>query len=144
MRLSLDLFSPFPISTAGTTWHRMFSDCTKADKFQEASFSKLLGFLGLLDGLNLFISLHGICFVSDNGITSLVYIIQRTCPQANPMVKGRVRAYKAVLEQGTTACTRIIRHVLSHPPPSNAFIVHCTVGKDRTGILCALPLLFAG
>jgi protein tyrosine/serine phosphatase len=60
------------------------------------------------------------------------------------VAKGRIRAYKAVLEQGTTAYTRIIRHVLSHPPPNNAFIVHCTAGKDRTGVLCALLLSLCG
>lgn len=60
------------------------------------------------------------------------------------MAKGRIRAYKTVLEEGTTAYTRIIRHVLSHPPPNNAFIVHCTAGKDRTGVLCALLLSLCG
>jgi protein tyrosine/serine phosphatase len=48
------------------------------------------------------------------------------------------------LEQGTTAYTRIIRHVLAYPPPNNAFIVHCTAGKDRTGVLCALLLSLCG
>lgn len=38
----------------------------------------------------------------------------------------------------------MIRHILEHPPPSNAFIVHCTVGKDRTGVLCALLLSLCG
>jgi protein tyrosine/serine phosphatase len=54
------------------------------------------------------------------------------------------RAYRTILEQGTTAYTRILRHILEHPPPKNAFIMHCTAGKDRTGVLGALLLSFCG
>jgi len=54
------------------------------------------------------------------------------------------RAYRSILQQGKTAYGQVVRHILEHPPPSNAFIVHCTVGKDRTGVLCALLLSLCG
>ena len=60
------------------------------------------------------------------------------------MKQGITRAYRAILEQGKTAYGQVVRHILEHPPPSNAFIVHCTLGKDRTGILCALLLSLCG
>jgi protein tyrosine/serine phosphatase len=53
-------------------------------------------------------------------------------------------AYKTILMQGRKAYSVVIRHILAHPPPSNAFIVHCTAGKDRTGVLCALLLSLCG
>jgi protein tyrosine/serine phosphatase len=54
------------------------------------------------------------------------------------------RAYRSTLQQGVKAYTQIIRHILSRPPPENAFIVHDTAGKDRTGVLCALLLSLCG
>jgi protein tyrosine/serine phosphatase len=58
--------------------------------------------------------------------------------------KSMTRAYRTILQQGTTAYTRIVRHILEHPPPDNAFIMHCTAGKDRTGVLGALLLTLCG
>jgi protein tyrosine/serine phosphatase len=54
------------------------------------------------------------------------------------------RAYKAILQQGTVAYGQIARHILHLPPPGNAFIMHCTAGKDRTGVLGALLLSLCG
>jgi protein tyrosine/serine phosphatase len=54
------------------------------------------------------------------------------------------RAYRTILQQGSTAYTRIIRHILERPPPENALIMHCTAGKDRTGVLGALLLSLCG
>ena len=53
-------------------------------------------------------------------------------------------AYRTVLMQGRVAYTTIFRHILENPPPENAFIVHCTAGKDRTGVFCALLLSLSG
>lgn len=58
--------------------------------------------------------------------------------------KGMTRAYKTGLQQGVTAYTKIFRRILDLPPPGNAFIIHCTAGKDRTGILGALILSLSG
>jgi len=61
--------------------------------------------------------------------------------------------YKNMLEMGAGAYGTILRHILehlSHPPSSKAggeggaFLVHCTAGKDRTGVFCALVLSLCG
>ncbi|KAB5578316.1 protein-tyrosine phosphatase-like protein [Coniochaeta sp. 2T2.1] len=58
--------------------------------------------------------------------------------------------YKDMLESGAAAYGTILRHVLEHPPPSKvggkgeAFLIHCTAGKDRTGVFCALVLSLCG
>ncbi|KAB5550006.1 protein-tyrosine phosphatase-like protein [Coniochaeta sp. 2T2.1] len=61
--------------------------------------------------------------------------------------------YKDILESGAAAYETILRHVLEHPPhqePSKvgeegeAFLIHCTAGKDRTGVFCALVLSLCG
>ncbi|KAJ9657392.1 hypothetical protein H2201_008186 [Coniosporium apollinis] len=59
--------------------------------------------------------------------------------------EGFVRAYGDILAHGGPAFTRILRHLASLPadaPP--ACLVHCTAGKDRTGVLCALLLSLLG
>ena len=55
-----------------------------------------------------------------------------------------VNAYRTTLNQGVTAYSKIMRHILQYPPPQNAFILHCTAGKDRTGMFCALILSLCG
>lgn len=55
-----------------------------------------------------------------------------------------MNAYRAILNQGATAYSRVIRHILDNPPPGNGMIVHCTAGKDRTGVFCALLLSLCG
>jgi hypothetical protein len=47
-----------------------------------------------------------------------------------------VRAYKATLEHGTCACKSVVERILDEP--DSAVFMHCTAGKDRTGVLCAL------
>lgn len=52
------------------------------------------------------------------------------------------RAYKNILEEGVEAYGIILRQIASNPDTS--ILVHCTAGKDRTGVLCALLLSLAG
>lgn len=56
--------------------------------------------------------------------------------------EGFVKAYKDILEAGPAAYTKIFKH-LAEPRPSPC-LVHCTAGKDRTGILVALLYMLAG
>lgn len=53
-----------------------------------------------------------------------------------------VRAYKAILEHGADAYKSVVERILGEP--DSAVIVHCTAGKDRTGVLCALLLSLCG
>ncbi|KAG6292062.1 hypothetical protein E4U46_000540 [Claviceps purpurea] len=48
----------------------------------------------------------------------------------------------AISEAGIRAFQTIIRHLLAHP--RQAILIHCTLGKDRTGIVFALLLSLAG
>lgn len=52
------------------------------------------------------------------------------------------KAYKTIMEQGAKSYGVILKHLLSHP--DSAILVHCTAGKDRTGVLCASLLSLAG
>lgn len=52
------------------------------------------------------------------------------------------RAYKRIMEEGTTAYGNIARYMVENP--EKPFILHCTAGKDRTGVICALILSFCG
>ena len=55
-----------------------------------------------------------------------------------------VNAYREILKQGATSYGTIMRHILTNSPPGNAIIVHCTAGKDRTGVFSALILSLCG
>jgi hypothetical protein len=52
------------------------------------------------------------------------------------------RAYRSILLSAGPAYTHILRHLLENP--SSPILLHCTAGKDRTGVFCALLLLLAG
>jgi protein tyrosine phosphatase len=56
--------------------------------------------------------------------------------------QGFVRAYTSILENGPPSYSVILRH-LAHKP-SEPLIIHCTAGKDRTGVICALVLSLCG
>lgn len=56
---------------------------------------------------------------------------------------GYVKAYTEMLEGGGQAFRRIFEF-LRDAPEGEKCLVHCTAGKDRTGVLCALVLLLAG
>ncbi|CAK3999540.1 Tyrosine- phosphatase [Lecanosticta acicola] len=55
--------------------------------------------------------------------------------------EGFVKAYQDILLAGTEAYTKIFRHLANHGGPC---LVHCTAGKDRTGVLVALLFLLVG
>ena len=57
---------------------------------------------------------------------------------------GFARAYANILATGaeTGAFRRVLEHVRDRPRAP--FLVHCTAGKDRTGLACALALSVAG
>ena len=55
---------------------------------------------------------------------------------------GFVTAYADILDAGKPAFARMFRHILERP--GEVFLVHCTAGKDRTGVFVALVLSLAG
>lgn len=55
---------------------------------------------------------------------------------------GFVKAYTEILESGAPAFTQALEFL--RDKPSEKCLVHCSAGKDRTGILCALILLLVG
>jgi protein tyrosine/serine phosphatase len=56
--------------------------------------------------------------------------------------EGFVAAYAEILQDGAGAYKAIFEHVRDHP--EKPFLLHCTAGKDRTGVIVALLLLVAG
>jgi len=56
--------------------------------------------------------------------------------------EGFVKAYHDILVSGASAYGTIFTH-LAQPKPSPC-VVHCTAGKDRTGVLVALLFMLAG
>ncbi|KAK3679605.1 hypothetical protein LTR37_021376 [Vermiconidia calcicola] len=56
--------------------------------------------------------------------------------------EGFVKAYHDILLSAPRAYGKIFRHLARQDP--SPCLVNCTAGKDRTGILVALLLLFAG
>ncbi|KAF2171888.1 hypothetical protein M409DRAFT_63430 [Zasmidium cellare ATCC 36951] len=56
--------------------------------------------------------------------------------------EGFVKAYNDILLAAPSAYTAILKH-LAQPNPTPC-LIHCTAGKDRTGVLVALLFLLAG
>ena len=56
--------------------------------------------------------------------------------------EGFVQAYYEILLAGTSAYGTIFRH-LAQPNPTPC-LIHCTAGKDRTGVVVALLFILAG
>ncbi|KAJ5125706.1 hypothetical protein N7448_005024 [Penicillium atrosanguineum] len=52
---------------------------------------------------------------------------------------GFVKMYTGILEAASPAFTEIFKHI--RDKPNDPFLVHCSAGKDRTGVLSALILL---
>ncbi|RAL68520.1 hypothetical protein DID88_007248 [Monilinia fructigena] len=61
---------------------------------------------------------------------------------ASKGTEGFTRAYTDILNNAPTSYRTILLHLANEP--SKPLIVHCTAGKDRTGVLCALILSLCG
>lgn len=58
------------------------------------------------------------------------------------MRQGFTRAYADILSHAHAAFRTILLHIRDHP--SQPLVIHCSAGKDRTGIIVALILSLAG
>lgn len=56
--------------------------------------------------------------------------------------QGFTAAYTDILESAPPSFTQILRHIIERP--SSPLLLHCTAGKDRTGVFCALVLSLCG
>ena len=56
--------------------------------------------------------------------------------------EGFVNAYRTILEAAANPYARILSHLaVTQPTP---LLIHCTAGKDRTGLVCAIILSLCG
>ncbi|KFY11343.1 hypothetical protein V492_04522 [Pseudogymnoascus sp. VKM F-4246] len=56
--------------------------------------------------------------------------------------EGFTAAYGDILKNAPQSYTQILRHIAQWP--TSPLLLHCTAGKDRTGVLCALLLSLCG
>jgi protein tyrosine/serine phosphatase len=56
--------------------------------------------------------------------------------------QGFTRAYFEILKNAPPSYRTILLHLANEP--EKPLIVHCTAGKDRTGVICALVLSLCG
>lgn len=56
--------------------------------------------------------------------------------------EGFTRAYMAILNHAPPSYRTILLHLANEP--TKPMVVHCTAGKDRTGVLCGLILSLCG
>lgn len=69
--------------------------------------------------------------------------------RANDTKQGFVHVYDHILKSGTDPTgaqplASVLRHLASPSQPPTPILTHCTAGKDRTGVLCALVLSLCG
>ncbi|KAK5999065.1 Tyrosine-protein phosphatase-like protein [Cladobotryum mycophilum] len=64
---------------------------------------------------------------------------------AEDSTAGFVEAYRTILLDAGPSFGRILSHIVSRADPNEGpVLIHCTAGKDRTGVLCALILSLCG
>ncbi|KAF7558514.1 hypothetical protein G7046_g5628 [Stylonectria norvegica] len=56
--------------------------------------------------------------------------------------EGFVEAYRTILEAGPKPFATILSHLAS--PDASPVLIHCTAGKDRTGVIIAIVLSLCG
>jgi hypothetical protein len=56
--------------------------------------------------------------------------------------EGFVEAYRTILDAAAGPYATILSHLAS--PEPTPLLVHCTAGKDRTGVICAIILALCG
>ncbi|KAF8524586.1 protein-tyrosine phosphatase-like protein [Hysterangium stoloniferum] len=61
---------------------------------------------------------------------------------ASGKTEAFMELYSQILDNAIMAYGTIFKHIRDHP--NEAFIFHCTAGKDRTGVLAALILKLSG
>ncbi|PTB70276.1 hypothetical protein BBK36DRAFT_1133916 [Trichoderma citrinoviride] len=62
-------------------------------------------------------------------------------------VLGFVNAYRSILKSGAPAFATVLTYLASDewdPAAERPILLHCTAGKDRTGVICALILSLCG
>ncbi|RFU75522.1 tyrosine phosphatase [Trichoderma arundinaceum] len=62
-------------------------------------------------------------------------------------VTGFVNAYRSILTSGAPAFATVLTYLASDewdPSAEKPILLHCTAGKDRTGVICALILSVCG
>lgn len=60
--------------------------------------------------------------------------------------QGFARAYEAILKHGVPNFNRILKHIayVDTSKPKQGILIHCTAGKDRTGVFVAVLLSLLG
>ncbi|CAN8100000.1 unnamed protein product [Discula destructiva] len=73
-------------------------------------------------------------------------IAKRFSSFASESSEGFVQVYTRILQAGAKGpFARILRHLASSPSsPPTPILIHCTAGKDRTGVIVALLLALCG
>lgn len=72
----------------------------------------------------------------------LTYADSSDSQSGSKSATGYARAYSEMLERGGSAFREILLHVRDRP--GEAFLIHCSAGKDRTGVAAAILLKIAG
>lgn len=57
-------------------------------------------------------------------------------------MEGFKRAYRDILENAGPSYGKILKHI--RDKPNEPLLLHCTAGKDRTGVIVALIMSLAG